>query len=190
MRANQTFRLDELDVALIKTLTVRPRAGYLELSGLVRASRATVQARLERLERAGIITGYGPDIDPTAAGYPVRALVSLEMEQGRLEEVRQHLERIPWVLEAYATTGGADVLCDVRAVSHEGLQQILLEINRIPGVGRSTSVIALSQVVARRHVPLLEAESHPPAQRVPRYRSTTPAKKRAPKVDPQILPQR
>src|ERR1700730_8071600 len=156
MPERQSTRLDQLDVLLIRALATHPRVGFLELSRLTGASRATVQARLTRLEASGIITGYGPDIDLAAAGYTVHAFVTLQIAQGRLEDVSRHLEPIAAVLEAHATTGTSDVHCNVRAASHEALQAVLLEINRIPGVVRSTSVIALSQLVAPRQLPLLE----------------------------------
>jgi DNA-binding Lrp family transcriptional regulator len=153
-----TFRPDALDVRLLGCAAHQPRAGFLELSRQTGVSRATVQARLERMERAGVITGYGPDVNLAAAGYPVRALATLEITQGVLDEVATALAGIPEVLEAYATTGDGDVQCRLAADSHEGLQDTLLRITRIPGVARSNSVVVLSQVVAPRFMPLLEAE--------------------------------
>lgn len=149
--------LDALDVRLIQALHDQPRAGVLELSRQVGVSRATVQARLERLERSGVVTGYGPDIDLPAAGYSVLAFATLEIAQGRLDEVAEGLHGVPAVLEAYATTGTADVHCQIAARSNDELQDILLTIDQIPGVARSTSVIALRRVVGRRTIPLLTA---------------------------------
>ncbi|MFF9410319.1 Lrp/AsnC family transcriptional regulator [Streptomyces anandii] len=159
-------KLDQLDVLLIKALTENPRAGFLELSRITGVSRATVQSRVQRLETSGVITGYGPDVDLPAAGYPVLAFVSLQIAQGDLAQIATELTRIPDVLEAYGTTGGSDVLCRVAATSHEGLQRTLLRINEIPAVVRSTSVMALSEVVAPRYVPLLEAVERPRPTRV------------------------
>jgi DNA-binding Lrp family transcriptional regulator len=162
--------LDPLDVALLQLLTEHPRIGVLELSRLARVARATVTARMERLRATGVVTGYGPQIDLTAAGYPVQAFVTLEIAQGRLDEVADHLAALPGVLEAYATTGTGDVLCRLAATSNEDLQEILLELNRSPGVRRSTSVMILSVVVAPRTLPLLTLG----ADRTTRRRTTTP----------------
>ena len=46
-----------------------------------------MQSRLDRLERAGVITGYGPDMVSAAAGFPVHAYVTLEIVQGALDDV-------------------------------------------------------------------------------------------------------
>jgi DNA-binding Lrp family transcriptional regulator len=151
--------LDALDLAVLTALRENPRAGALELSRLLGVARATVTARIARLERSGIVTGYGPDVDVTAAGFGVQAFVTLEIAQGAIDAVRADLEAIPGVLEAHATTGSGDVLCRVAAGSHEALQQVLVDLNRSPAVVRSTSVVALSRLVPWRTLPLLRSEA-------------------------------
>ena len=157
--------LDALDVALLTALREHPRAGALELSRITGVARATVSARLQRLENDGVVTGYGPDVDVTAAGFGVQAFVTLEIAQGALEDVQRDLEDIPGLLEAHATTGSGDVLCRVAASSHEGLQQILVDLNRSSAIVRSTSVVVLSQLVPWRTLPLLRSEAAPGAGR-------------------------
>jgi DNA-binding Lrp family transcriptional regulator len=157
--------LDDLDVALLTALRERPRAGDLELSRATGVARGTVTARLRRLGDAGVLTGFGPDLDVTAAGFGVQAFVTLEIAQGALEAVRDDLEAIPGVLEAHATTGSGDVLCRVAAGSHEELQRTLLAIDRSGSVRRSTSVIALSCLVPWRTLPLLRSAAVPGAGR-------------------------
>jgi DNA-binding Lrp family transcriptional regulator len=171
MRLGPLVELDALDLALLAALRDNPRAGVLQLSRLVRVARATVQSRLDRMERAGVITGYGPDIDLSAAGFPVQAFVTLEITQGALDRVRQDLAAIPGVLEAYAITGSGDVLCKVAAMSHADLQQTLLRIDGSSSVARSTSTIALSVVIARRDLPLLTSRPAASAGRAPAFRS-------------------
>jgi DNA-binding Lrp family transcriptional regulator len=133
-------------------------------------ARGTVQARLDRMERTGVVTGYGPDVDVTAAGYGVQAFVTLEIAQGELDDLTDQLSALPEVLEAYATTGSSDVLCRLAASSNEDLQQTLLALARLPLVSRSTSVVVLSVVVAPRTLPLLGRSPRPAPRRAPAYR--------------------
>jgi DNA-binding Lrp family transcriptional regulator len=165
--------LDALDVALLAALREHPRAGALELARITGVARATVSARMQRLEDSGVITGYGPDIDVAAAGFGVQAFVTLEIAQGALDDVQRDLEEIPGLLEAHATTGSGDVLCRVAASSHEGLQQILVDLNRSASIVRSTSVVALSRLVPWRTLPLLESEAAPGAGRSAMRRQKT-----------------
>jgi DNA-binding Lrp family transcriptional regulator len=161
--------IDSLDASILEAVQARPRAGYLELSRLLSVTRATVQARLERMEGAGVVTGYGPDLDLAAAGYPVTAFVTLEIAQGRLAALAAALAEIPSVIEAFAITGPGDVQCRVVARSHEDLQRVLIEMSRLPGVARSTSMIALTRVVQYRAVALLSSDAKPwPARARPR----------------------
>jgi DNA-binding Lrp family transcriptional regulator len=159
--------LDDLDIALLTALREHPRAGFLELSRITGVARATVSARLQRLEEAGVVTGYGPEIDVAAAGFGVEAFITLEIAQGALDAVQRELEAIPGVLEAHATTGSGDVLVRVAAESHEALQGVLLELGRSATVVRSTSVIALSLLVPRRTLPLLRTAALPGSGRSP-----------------------
>ncbi|SHK63770.1 transcriptional regulator, AsnC family [Pseudonocardia thermophila] len=162
--------VDALDLALLTALKENPRVGVLELSRILHVARATIAARLQRLEQRGIVTGYGPDIDLAQAGYPVQAFVTLEIAQGSLDDVAADLAAVPGVLEAYATTGSGDVLCKIAAVSHSDLQATLVELTRARSVVRSTSVIVLSTLVEPRTLPLLASRLRTTGTRAPAYR--------------------
>jgi DNA-binding Lrp family transcriptional regulator len=164
------MELDALDVDLLTALRTSPRAGVLELSRTLGVARGTVQARLDRMERIGVVTGYGPDVDLAAAGYPVQAFASLEIAQGKLDDVAAELAALPAVLEAYSTTGSSDVLCRLGASSQQDLQDTLLALGRSPTIARSTSVVVLSVVVAPRTLPLLAARPRSGPTRAPAYR--------------------
>ncbi|MEV7398386.1 Lrp/AsnC family transcriptional regulator [Aeromicrobium sp. NPDC092404] len=162
--------MDQLDVALVEAMREHPRVGDLELSRITQVARATVQSRLAKLERAGVITGYGPDIDLVAAGHPVLAFVTLEIAQGALDAVTDELDSLPNVLEAYVTSGLADVVCKIAAMSHEDLQATLLHISRSGSVVRSTSTIVLSELVRPRVLPMLRKGAEGSTTRAPAYR--------------------
>ncbi|MFF0489735.1 Lrp/AsnC family transcriptional regulator [Nocardia sp. NPDC003482] len=164
-------KLDELDLAILSAMHEYQKAGILELSRRTRVARATVQSRIARMEEAGVIASYDPHIDVTAAGFDVQAFVTLEIAQGALDAVAEDLEAIPGVLEAYATTGSADVLCRIGAESHAGLQAVLLSIDRSAAVTRSHSVIVLSTVVPQRTLPLLRTLTPAGTSKAPAYRN-------------------
>ena len=118
--------MDHLDAALIELLAAEPRVGVLEASRRLRVARGTVQARLERLQDRGVITGYGPDVDPAALGYEVTAFVTLEIRQaGGHDPVAERLAAIPEVLEVHTITGAGDMLCRVVARSNADLQRVI-----------------------------------------------------------------
>ena len=149
--------LDDLDVRLLSLLDENPRVGVLELSRLAGGARATVTARMQPWEQARIVRGYGPHVDLSAAGFPVQAIATLEIAQGRLAEITEFLAALPGVIEAYATTGTGDVVCRLAAASNAHLQQLLVELNESEAIRRSTSVVILSTLIASRAIPLLAA---------------------------------
>jgi DNA-binding Lrp family transcriptional regulator len=168
--AKQTHVIDDLDLALLRSLHAHPRIGDMELSRVTKVARATVQSRLRRLADIGVIASWGPEVDAAAAGFPVQAFVTLEIAQGALAQVAADLASIPQVLEAYVTTGSSDVLCKLATASHSDLQQTLLRVNGSPAVVRSTSVVALSVLVPPRILPLLGSSAPPSSGRAPAYR--------------------
>lgn len=163
-----SIELDEIDLALLTSLHEAPQIGVLETSRRIKVARATVQARLRKLEEAGVIAGYAPQIDLAAAGFGVQSFVQLHIAQGELDSVSEELAAIPGVIEAWATTGENDILCHVAAASHEGLQQTLVQIARSKFVARSSSIVVLSSVVKARTLPLLQTVEAKPS-RAPRY---------------------
>ena len=149
--------IDELDSRLIAEMRANPRVGLLEISRRLGVARGTVQARLAKLEARGVITGYGPEVDPVAMGYSIQAFVLLELAQGRLDEAAQVLESTPEVVEADAISGPQDLLCRLVARDTEHLQEIVNRILATAAIRRSTSYIVLSQQVKPRTGPLVEA---------------------------------
>jgi DNA-binding Lrp family transcriptional regulator len=151
--------MDDLDSTLIRLFAEEPRVGVLEASRRLGVARGTVQARLTRLTETGVITGWGPDLDPAALGHPVTAFLTLEISQGRGHEaVARHLATIPEVLEAFTITGAGDMWCRVVARSNNDLQRVIDAVLSDEGIVRSSTVIALARQVPYRVLPLLSAQ--------------------------------
>jgi len=153
--------VDDLDVTLIRLFADEPRVGVLEASRRLGVARGTVQARLTKLAEAGVIAGWGPELDPESLGYPVTAFLTLEIRQaakgGGHDAVARHLAAIPEVLEAYTITGAGDMWCRVVARSNNDLQRVIDRVLAGEGIVRSSTVIALATQVPYRVLPLLDA---------------------------------
>jgi DNA-binding Lrp family transcriptional regulator len=155
--------IDGLDARLIDLLAARPRIGVLDASRRLGVARGTVQARLDRLRSRGIITGFGPDVEPAALGYRVTAFVTLEIRQaGGHDPVADRLALIAEVLEAHTITGAGDMLCRVVARDNADLQRVIDAIVDVPGVVRTSTVIALAAPVPYRVLPLVRAAAAAP----------------------------
>src|SRR5947209_5398358 len=153
---NDPFHLDPLDRDLLDLLAREPRIGVLEASRRLRVARGTVQARLDRLQDVGVITGWGPDVSPAALGYAVTAFVTLQIVQhtGR-DEIIARLAAIPELLECWTITGSGDLWCRVVAHSNADLQRVLDGLVTDEGVVRASTLIGLSEPIAYRTAPLV-----------------------------------
>ena len=152
---NGSSGVDELDGRLLLSLAETPRAGIMELARQLGVARGTVQARLDKLQRRGVIEGFGPDLSLPALGYQVLAFTTLEIAQGRLADVVDHLRDIPEVLEAHAITGPGDLHCRVVAHTNEHLQDVINRMLEVHGIVRTTTVIALTEQLRYSALPLL-----------------------------------
>jgi DNA-binding Lrp family transcriptional regulator len=150
--------IDTLDSRIIELLMAEPRVGVLEASRRLGVARGTVQARLDRMQARGVITGYGPEIDPAALDHGVMAFITLEIRQaGGHDPVAARLADIAEVLEAHTITGAGDLLCRVVARSNSDLQRVIDAIVAIEAVVRTSTVIVLDSPLQHRVLPLVRA---------------------------------
>lgn len=150
--------MDEISRNLIALFSAEPRMGVLEASRRLGIARGTVQARMDKLQRSGVVAGWGPELDPAAFGYPVTAFLTLEIRQGAGHEtVADRLATIPEVLEAHTITGAGDMWARVVARSNADLQRVIDQVLGDANIVRSSTVIALATQVRYRVLPLAAA---------------------------------
>ena len=147
--------LDTTDLRLIAELRSAPRATVVQLAESIGVSRGTVNARLRRLEDDGVITGYGPDVDASAAGLAVLAFCTLEIQQGSHGATVAALERIPQILEIHTVTGTGDLMCRIVARSNDHLHDVLQQVASLATVRRTQTQLALSTSLQRTIADLL-----------------------------------
>ena len=160
---------DQLDTGILEIFLSSPRIGVLECSRRLGVARGTVQARLDRMTRDGVIEGWGPALRPEAMGYTVTAFATLEIRQGPAsgpghDAVAAHLASIPEVLEAHTITGAGDVFARIVARSNADLQRVIDRLVDFEGIVRTSTVIALATQIPPRVLPLLRASVSPPGQ--------------------------
>jgi DNA-binding Lrp family transcriptional regulator len=155
--------IDLLDEQLLVLLRDRPRIGLVEAARVLGVARGTVQARLDKLQRTGVVTGFGPDIDLRRLGFPILAFVTIELQQGRLQDAIETLREVPEVIEVFGTTGPEDLLCRVAARDTDHLQRVLGRILASHAIQRTSTHIALTEQITYRTGPAvaLAAEGDP-----------------------------
>jgi DNA-binding Lrp family transcriptional regulator len=141
--------LADRDRQLLALLQENARLSTAELARRLGVSRSTVQSRLERLERSGVIAGYTVRLSEDALRSQVRAYVLIEVAPKRAQVVVRQLRRRPEVERLQSVSGTVDLVAEVCAASVADLDTTIDEIGVIDGVDRTTSLIVLSTRFAR-----------------------------------------
>lgn len=142
-------QLDEIDRKLLELLARDARAPAAELARRAGVARSTAQARIERMERSGVIRGYTVRADPDATAT-IRAYVLLQIEPRRTAAVTAKLTRMPEIESLHTTSGRWDMAAQVAGRSTALLDEALDRIGLIEGVRGMETLIQLSTKLDRR----------------------------------------
>jgi DNA-binding Lrp family transcriptional regulator len=148
-------RIDPTDARVLLALAGQPRATAVALTGQTGLSRNTVQARIAKLERQGVLDSLERQIPPAMLGYPLTAFITTRVTQRRLDEVAATLASIPEVLQVHGISGDIDLLVHVVAADADDLYRIAGQVLAIPGVERTNPALVMRELVSYRITPLL-----------------------------------
>jgi DNA-binding Lrp family transcriptional regulator len=135
---------DPIDVSLLARLRENGRASTAELARLVARSRSSVQGRLERLEREGVIVGYTVRLAPEHDLGAVRAHVMIKVGPKEARAVSAALAGIPQVRVLHSVSGDVDLIAVAATATVAEMDEIIDRIGALDGVERTTSSIILS----------------------------------------------
>ena len=141
--------LDATDHMLLNLLRENARSSTAELARNLGLSRTTVQSRIERLERGGVVAGYTVKLaDEVEAGL-VRTFVLITLAPRQTKVIEAALRRLPEVRTLHSVSGPFDLLAIVAAASIGELDAVIDRIGMLEGVERPTSAIVLSTRIER-----------------------------------------
>ncbi|KAB1907145.1 MULTISPECIES: Lrp/AsnC family transcriptional regulator [unclassified Micromonospora] len=127
--------LDEVDRRILRELTEDARLSIRTLAERVHVSRTNAYARVERLLRDGVVTGFRAQVAPEPAGLGTSAYIALTIEQNTWREVSAELARVRYIEHAALLSGEHDVLALVRAPDNATLRDVVLDrVQSIAGV--------------------------------------------------------
>lgn len=135
---------DPIDRQILDVLSADARQPAAAIARKLGLARSTVQERLLRLERAGVIAGYTVRLGPAATGRQVTAHVAITVDPKRASAVVGALATIAEVRTLHTVSGSYDLLAVVATETTAAIDAILDRIGDIGGVERTTSSILLS----------------------------------------------
>lgn len=141
--------LDSIDKKIIDILQKNARTPIKEIAKEVFLSSPAVSARIEKLEKSGIIIGYQAQINPFLFGYNIRAFINLEVEPFQKKEFYPFIQAIPNVIECNCVTGDYSMLISVVFQTTVQLDHF---INELQNFGRTKTQIVFSTSVEHRGI--------------------------------------
>ncbi|MEY4984220.1 MAG: hypothetical protein RIR62_2486 [Pseudomonadota bacterium] len=142
--------LDRFDLAILRVLSTEGRISATELARRIGLSKSPVQARLKRLEEAGVITGYRALLDPIRMGLAHVAFVEVRLSDTReaaLQAFNRAVLAIPEVEQCHMIASRFDYLLKVRTADIQAYRRVLAEqISALPHVAGTSTYVAMEAV--------------------------------------------
>jgi Lrp/AsnC family leucine-responsive transcriptional regulator len=131
-------RIDEVDRRILRALTGNARATNVEIARQVGLSEAPCSRRIHRMEKEGVIRGYGVRLDPASVGVGVTAFITLPLDMVSAQSADRFADLVmesPHVLACYIVSGSAYALLHVAAPDIHAYSEFVLDrLRTIPGV--------------------------------------------------------
>jgi DNA-binding Lrp family transcriptional regulator len=146
----QMAALDEVDRQIVAALQADGRLSMRALAARLHISRANAYARVGRLEKTGVITGYRAAIDPQKFGYGLSAYVFLNIAQQTWQRVGNQVLSIPAVDHAALVSGEHDIMLLVRTRDAAELRDLVLtQLQAMPEVQATQTVLIFDELFPR-----------------------------------------
>lgn len=147
----ETPAIDQIDKKILSILAVDARISMTELARKVGLSKTPVAARVQRMEREGLITGYRAMLSPGKLGLPHVAFVEvrlLDTREPALKAFNAAVRKVPEIEECYMIAGGFDYLMKVRSRDIADYRRVMGEvISDLPHVSATTTYVSMEAVV-------------------------------------------
>jgi Lrp/AsnC family leucine-responsive transcriptional regulator len=149
--ADPPVLLDTVNRRLLRELDADPRITMSALARRIGMSAPAVSERIQRLEQAGVITGYRVEISPAALGLPVTAFVRIRPAAGQLPKIADLARETPEISECHRISGEDCFLIKIHAARIEDLEKTL---DKFLLYGQTITSIVVSTPVPPRTLPI------------------------------------
>ncbi len=135
--------MDQTDEKIINELIKNSRTPISKISLKTGIPDSTISNRLSKLEKKNVIDHYTTIINPKSVGIEITAMIIIQTETEKHENVEKELPKLDKVSQVYSVSGEYDILIKVWAHTLEELNKILLEIRTIDGIEELRELIVM-----------------------------------------------
>ena len=142
----KTYEIDEIDLEILKILSIDGRKNKNTIATKLKRSPNTIIKHISNLEENGVIKNYGVQIDYEKLGYKIIALIEITVSKGKMLEVEQDIAKIPNVFAVYDITGEYDALILARFKNRGDLSKMIKKIHTSQFVERTNTHMVLNVI--------------------------------------------
>jgi Lrp/AsnC family transcriptional regulator for asnA, asnC and gidA len=140
-------KLDGIDLTILRHLKQNSRIHFLEMARQTNIPDATIQSRVKRLEKRGIIEKFTITVNPSAIGLTVAAFMLVKVDADKQDTAKAALSRISEISEIYGVLGEYDLCIKVRSKSLEELNDLINDkIRSIEGIEDLLEIVIVERV--------------------------------------------
>ncbi|MDX3761988.1 Lrp/AsnC family transcriptional regulator [Streptomyces mirabilis] len=132
--------LDRIDRDILALLQTEGRLTGAEVGRRVGLSQPAASARIQRLEKNGVITGYRAEVDPSALGLNIHAIIRLRTTHAQLSRALDLAAKIPEVVSTLRVTGEDCLIFDVHCPQAARLEEV---VDALARYGPATTSLVL-----------------------------------------------
>ena len=141
--------MDHIDREILQILQQNARTSLKTIAEKTFLSSPAVSARIEKLEKDNVITGYQAQINPMKLGYHIIAFINLNVMPEDKQKIYKYAESIPNILQCSSVTGEYSVMMKVAFESTMQLDQFLGQLQKF---GKTSTQIVFATHVGPRGV--------------------------------------
>ena len=138
--------MDALDLRILKLLSFNARLSFNEIAKRLKVSPATIAARIRKMEKKGILSGYTIKLDYEKLGFGIEAFIEVTFSRGMLIETEKRIAKLPGVIAVYDITGESDALVHVVVRDKKELSNLIKSILTLTYVERTVTKIVLNKI--------------------------------------------
>lgn len=149
----ERYHIDSLDRKILNLLMNEIRMPVVEIARHCNVTGSAIHQRIQKMLENKVIDGKTFKVNRNILGYNTLAFVGVQInlvKKRTHEEIYQHLESIPEIVELHNITGKYSFLLKIYAKSNEHLKQLLVEkIQSVIEVVATETFISLEEGFSR-----------------------------------------
>ncbi|MCW5752836.1 MAG: Lrp/AsnC ligand binding domain-containing protein [Alphaproteobacteria bacterium] len=152
------MEIDRIDRRILKLIQADGRIAVAELSERVGLSPSSTGERLRRMQKEGVILGYGARLDPHRLGLGLLVFVEVSLDKTTadiFDRFAASVRAAPEVLECHMVAGGFDYLVKTRVADMTAYRRFLGEVLlALPGVKETRTYAVMEEIKSDGFLPI------------------------------------